>query len=377
MKSMDFLGDFIIICKIILLQKNMHTSSTYLDLALTAAQNWRGFCAPNPSVGAVIVDGQGEVVATGFHAGPGTPHAEIIALRQVAAVTDDMTLYVTLEPCCHHGRTPPCTDAIIQSGIKHVIHAYQDPNPIVAGKGAALLNAAGIQCQHFPLPSIDVFYQSYTHWHRHRLPFVTAKLAMTLNGKIAGRQGERIQITGQDLQVLTHQYRKQADALLTSFKTIQADNPLFNVRLADGTYTKPLYVLDRALRIDSSAHIFSSTKSVVLMHAPTAEPSRIQYFTERGVRCVSIAEEAGRLDLQQILRVIGQDGIHDLWVEAGGVLTSQFIQDNLLQRCLLYVAPTWFEHGLDALLFDLEQKLVSANLSWQKYGEDIVADILF
>jgi diaminohydroxyphosphoribosylaminopyrimidine deaminase/5-amino-6-(5-phosphoribosylamino)uracil reductase len=355
----------------------MNSSQAYLEMALAAAQLKRGFCAPNPSVGAVIVNREGAVIATGHHNGPGTAHAEINALQQITNVTDDMTLYVTLEPCCHYGRTPPCTEAIIQSGLKRVIFAYQDPNPMVAGKGALRLNAAGIKCEHLPLPSTNAFYQSYARWHRLGLPFVTAKLAMTMNGKIAGQQGERIQITGQELQIVTHQYRKQADALLTSAKTVQADNPLFNVRLSDETWTKPLYVLDRTLCIDPTANVFSSAKSVVLLHAPSVTPAKIQAFTARGIRCVSINEDQARLNLSEVLHVVGQDGVHDLWIEAGGVLTSQFIQEDLLQRCLLYVAPTWLEHGLDALLFDVEQKFGTANFCWQKYGDDFVADILF
>lgn len=355
----------------------MRLHHSYLEIALAEAQTMRGFCAPNPAVGAVIVDELGQVVARGHHHGPGTPHAEIDALRQLSATRKGMTLYVTLEPCCHYGRTPPCTEAIIHSGIKHVIYAYQDPNPIVAGKGAEKLKAAGISCEYLPSSAIDAFYQSYHFWHTHHVPRVTTKLAMTMNGKIAGVNGERVQITGLELQELTHQQRKQTDAILTTAKTIHADNPLLNVRLNNEIFAKPIYILDGSLSLSTDANIFSTAKSVTLLHSAEADLSKREMFASAGVRCVAIASHGNKLELTEVMRQIGQDGVHDLWVEAGGVLTGQLIQESLVQRCLFYVAPTWLERGLDALTFDIESKLSNVQFSWHKFGEDLLADIIF
>src|SRR5262249_16751153 len=152
--------------------------------ALEQAQKHRGFCAPNPAVGAVMVKG-GEVIGCGHHEGPGSPHAEVIALNSVTdlALAKNSTLYVTLEPCCHWGRTPPCTDLLIKTGIKKVIYGFADPNPQVNGEGDKILRQAGIESTHHSLPEIDEFYTSYTHWWRTKLPYVTAKLAQSADEK--------------------------------------------------------------------------------------------------------------------------------------------------------------------------------------------------
>jgi len=199
----------------------------YLEQALQMAQLRRGFCAPNPSVGAVIVSGE-TIISRGHHVAAGHPHAEVDALKKLPTVPKDARMFVTLEPCCHYGKTPPCTNAIIEAGIKEVIYAFRDPNPIVAGKGELVLQEAGIDCRQVSHPEIDRFYQSYAYWQANKKPWVTAKLAMTLNGKIAKEKGEPIAITSPALQEVTHQLRKQADGILTTVKTILADDPQLN-----------------------------------------------------------------------------------------------------------------------------------------------------
>jgi diaminohydroxyphosphoribosylaminopyrimidine deaminase/5-amino-6-(5-phosphoribosylamino)uracil reductase len=234
------------------------TDSHYLCAALTQAQVNRGFCSPNPAVGAIIVKDH-KVLATGFHLGPGTHHAEVDAIKKLSpAETAGATIYISLEPCCHFGRTPPCTDALIQAGIKRVVYGYEDPNPLVKGKSQSLLQAANISCDYLPIAEIDAFYQSYSHWHLTKMPFITAKIALTLDGKMAGKLGQPIAITGPALQEFTHQSRKLSDAILTTAETILKDDPQLNIRLKNTIFTKPIYILDRQLKVSPEARIFST-----------------------------------------------------------------------------------------------------------------------
>ena len=344
----------------------------YLQKALVVAELRKGFCAPNPSVGAVIVK-DNIIVATGHHEAAGHVHAEIAALEKLNYKADKATLYVTLEPCCHWGKTPPCTDAIIQSGIKRVVYAYKDPNPIVAGKGEAILLNAGLQCDHLPLSEINTFYKSYTHWHQAQTPFVTAKIAMTLDGKIAGKQSNPLQITGEALKELTHQYRKKSDAILTTSKTITQDNPQLNVRFPAETLSKPLYILDSQLNLPLTAKVFSTAKSLIIFHAKSAPSDRLNQLLERGVRCYSVAETVDGLNLLDILVQIGKDGVHDLWVEAGAKCFSAFVQQKLLHRILIYMAP-WVA-GEGSFAFHMPVDFRAYPLHWQQFGKDVLCEI--
>ncbi|MGB6976420.1 MAG: bifunctional diaminohydroxyphosphoribosylaminopyrimidine deaminase/5-amino-6-(5-phosphoribosylamino)uracil reductase RibD, partial [Gammaproteobacteria bacterium] len=246
----------------------MQQPSHYLLEALELAELRRGFCAPNPAVGAVVVK-QGRVLATGYHKASGQPHAEAEALGSLGDEARGATLYVTLEPCCHLGKkTPPCTELLIARGIREVYYGFTDPNPQVAGLGAQALQAAGIPCKHVPLASIDEFYQSYAHWWQTRQPWLTAKLALSLDGKIAGAKGKRMNITGAELQQYTHTLRHQADALLTTARTILNDDPQMNVRLGDKVIAKPLYIIDRELYLPLTARIWQTAKTICILHKP-------------------------------------------------------------------------------------------------------------
>lgn len=346
-----------------------------LHHSLVLAKTRRGYCAPNPSVGAVIVN-EGEIIARGCHLAAGAPHAEIDALNKVTSIDlSHATLYVTLEPCCHFGKTPPCTDAIIKSGIKRVIYGYRDPNPIVAGKGEAALRAAGIICEHVFTPEITAFYESYSHWHKTSKPFVTAKIALSLDGKIAGKESARIQITGEGLKVFTHNCRSISDAILTSAKTIIQDDPLLNVRNEDEITAKPLYILDSELNLPLDAKIFKTAKSIALFHAKNITEERKQALTHLGARCIEVESNKQGLDLNQVLSTIGQDGIHDLWIEAGGECFSAFATQKLLQRAYIYVAPKWIGEGKTAFPQDFSLDTSACQLQWQQVGTDVLCEI--
>jgi len=321
----------------------MNSSATdYLKTALTLAEIRKGFCAPNPCVGAILVKND-QIIAKGFHQASGFPHAEVDAINKVdASLVQDATLYVTLQPCCHTAKkTPPCTELIIKSGILKVVYGFRDPNPAVNGCADKILQDAGIECIHHPLALIDNFYMSYAFWWKHKRPFTTAKLAMSLDGKIAGENGKRVQLTGDIAQQFTHQQRKHTDAILTTAKTVSLDNPFLNCRINGNTYKKPLYILDNHLSTSISANIFNSAESITIFHNISVNKKEQNRFRKYDIRFFPVKSNTNDLDLLEILKKIGQDGIMDLWIEAGGKNFQSFVQNNLLQHAFIYLAPIW------------------------------------
>lgn len=346
----------------------------YLLLALEAANTRRGFCAPNPAVGAVIVKGD-TVIATGCHVQAGDSHAEVNALQQVGDAAKGATLYVTLEPCCHVGKTPPCVDAIIAAGIQHVIYAYQDPNPMVAGLGDKQLQQAGVLVQQCSMEAIDNFYRSYTYWVEYRKPFVTAKIALSADEKIAGPEGKRCQITGPECEQLTHQLRLRADAILTTAKTILADNPQMNVRLDCEIMAKPLYVLDSKLRTPPNARIFDTAKCITFFYDQESDAEHAKSLLQHDhVCCVPIPKIEAGLNLHAVLTVIGREGVHDLWVEAGGCCFEAFYTQGLLNRAYIYTSTkTLGKDAQSAFSRDFTFMDQAEQFEWHDCGADRVA----
>lgn len=350
---------------------------TYFQLALSQAKRRRGFCAPNPSVGAVVVINN-QVIASGCHWASGKDHAEVVALKQINESAVGATLYVTLEPCCHHGKTPPCTDFIISRKIARVYYAVSDPNPQVAGKGEALLRAAGIHCEKINVPEIEAFYQSYQYWRQYHRPWVTAKLALSCDGKIAGEQGEPQKITGQPCQQFTHQWRQQSDAILTTAETIVHDNPQMNVRLQNKNIKKPIYILDSQLRLPLNARILETAKSLTVFCNETHSASKMAQYEKKHIRCIPIDSKNKFLNLKTILLQIGRDGIHDLWVEAGGRCFQSFFLTGLLNQAFIYFSPKQLgAKAKPAFTQSLDFMSTSANLNWHVLGDDLVCQIKF
>lgn len=349
----------------------------YMREALRLAGVRRGFCAPNPSVGAVIVQA-GKVIARGLHWASGCAHAEVDALRKLEFGTArGSTLYVTLEPCCHFGKTPPCTEAIIASGIKEVVYGLRDPNSVVAGKGEQALLEAGILCRQLEWPELTQFYHSYGYWQRSGRPWVTAKLALSLDGKIAEADGRPAVITGPELVQLTHQCRKRSDAILTTVRTIQADNPQLNVRLGDEMIAKPIYVLDRLLAIPRGAKIFKTAAKLTLFYQANLD---VPEWLSLAAHCVPLPlfRDTLYLDCPAVLEQIGRDGIHDLWVEAGGKCFQSLCQQNLLNRGLIYLgAKKLSADAKTAFTADFDVFSQTQAMRWQMVGGDAVCELDF
>lgn len=355
----------------------MASADIFMRQALRLARQRQGFCAPNPSVGAIVVK-DNKILGRGKHWAAGHPHAEVEALKNLSSEqTRGAAIYVTLEPCAHQGRTPPCTEQLLERGITQVFYGLQDPNPMVAGKGIQQLSRAGVSCQQILLPEIQAFYRSYVYWHQYKKPWVTFKLALSLNGKIALSGGKPAVITaGDQLTRYTHHQRKQADAILTTVKTVLADNPQLNVRLSSNTHKKPVYVLDTNLNFPTEAKLLSSALSLTLFHGEDVPLKRLLELQKRSIRCVKVAQKNGKLCLDTVLQKIGQEGKHDLWVEAGSECFQSFVKEKRVQRILLYVAPKWLEsEALSAWTEGLDLRDLGA-IRWRSMGDEVICEIV-
>lgn len=305
----------------------------FLRAALAQARLGRGKCAPNPSVGAVAVQGE-KILAQGYHEGSGKAHAEQVVLSQLSKVSN-VTLYVTLEPCNHWGKTPPCVDAIVAYGIQRVVYGFKDPNGIVAKNNTpALLRAKGIEVLFFPLPEINEFYESYVYWLKYQRPWVNVKLALSLDGKIAGTSGTPIWLSNEACEAFTHEHRWQSDWILTTAQTVQKDDPLLTARLHGEEQGKKLAILDRTLRLTQTARLFDKAEKVMVFYdVALTVKSPIP-----GCEYVPISCKDNKLELNAILAVLGEKaGAHEIWVEAGGILFTALHLAGLVQRTYLYL----------------------------------------
>ncbi|MDF1653646.1 MAG: bifunctional diaminohydroxyphosphoribosylaminopyrimidine deaminase/5-amino-6-(5-phosphoribosylamino)uracil reductase RibD [Coxiellaceae bacterium] len=357
---------------------NDSSINKHLLHALALAQKRLGFTGPNPAVGAVIVK-QDQIVAEGSHYQAGDPHAEVMALRAAGDVDlSDSTLYVSLEPCCHHGRTPPCTQAIIDAGIKRVYYAYRDSNPEVGGKSDVVLQAAGVETTYVDTPQAQTMYRAYDFWRQNKRPFLTAKLAVSRDGKYASNDGSHVGITGEACRRFTHQYRLQADALLTTARTIHFDDPYLNVRLADQVIAKPLIILDRDLSISPDARVWATAASVTIFHQPEVDDEKLEALMHRGAECIATPVEGKELSWPHMLSHMAEQGYHHVWVEAGARLYRDLWQRHLLQQAFLYVGQKSL--GPDAQSAHLSSVISLEQLSefaWQIGDKDLIGCLQF
>ena len=325
------------------------TDDFFLRRALQLARRGLGRTSPNPCVGAVLVRG-GKVIGEGWHRRAGLPHAEVEALRDAARRGErgrGATLYVTLEPCCTHGRTPPCTEAILAAGIRRVVVATTDPNPQHAGKGLKILRKAGVAVEVASSVGRETreaqqLNEAFNHWIVRRTPFVTVKAAMTLDGKIATASGESKWITGERSRRVAMQLRFAVDAVLVGINTVLADNPSLTARGPTGRVRKPLrrIVLDALARTPPDAVVasdeFAALTTVVVSRA--APVRRVKALAQR-VRVLVAPASKGRIHLRWLLKRLGAEGVTSLLVEGGGEVNAAFLEAGLTQRVAFFYAP--------------------------------------
>jgi len=315
----------------------------FMRRALELAERGRGLTSPNPMVGAVVVTPGGEVVGEGFHARAGAPHAEVEALRAAGARARGATLYVTLEPCAHQGRTPPCAPTIVEAGVARVVAAVGDPNPLVSGRGFAELRRAGIEIV-TGVGTADAERQNrpFLTAMRERRPHVTLKAAMTLDGKIADLHGASQWITGETARRHAHRLRSEADAIVVGIGTVLRDDPELTVRLGHPWPREPLrVVLDTGARTPREARLVrAGTPSRALIAVGAEAPDgRVDELAASGATIVRCRTRDGRIDLGALLAELFAREVRAVLVEGGGEVHGAFLDAGLVDRVAMFAAP--------------------------------------
>ncbi len=346
-----------------------------MRVALDEARRALGWTSPNPAVGCVITR-NGRVVATGYHGRAGLPHAEIVALRRAGSRVRGSTIYVTLEPCCHHGRTPPCTEALIAARPKRVVIGCRDPNPRVSGRSIRALRAAGIRVETRVLESDcrDVV-RGFAEWIRHGRPWVHLKLAATLDGRIAARTGASKWISSTASRQLVQAMRARADAVLVGVETVLADDPRLTCRLKDAR--QPLkIVLDRSLRTPLSARVLKGRLPTLIVCAPAASRERKRRLTSAGAVVLEVPGSATEM-WRRLLPELGRRDVLEVMVEGGARVASSALQARVVNGLTFFYNPRIL--GGDAvpmigpLGIDDPSRALSVNTStWFTSGDDFV-----
>jgi diaminohydroxyphosphoribosylaminopyrimidine deaminase / 5-amino-6-(5-phosphoribosylamino)uracil reductase len=317
-----------------------NTDAVWMRRALELAENGRGSAAPNPVVGAILVR-DGRLVGEGFHRGPGTPHAEAAALGQAGELARGATLYTTLEPCAHFGRTPPCTTAIIDAGVARVVSALRDPHAIVDGKGFARLSEAGVRlsegvCGEEAARQL----RAYTKHVTTGLPFVVLKMAATLDGKVAARDGTSRWITGEAARADAHRLRAASGAVLVGSGTALGDDPSLTVRDATLPGRPPLRVLvDARGRVDERHRLFDGAAPTLVATTDRSSGERREEWRRAGADVTVFGAAPGGLSLPELLGHLGKHDVQHVLLEGGPTIAWSAVEADLVDEIVLYLAP--------------------------------------
>jgi diaminohydroxyphosphoribosylaminopyrimidine deaminase/5-amino-6-(5-phosphoribosylamino)uracil reductase len=323
-------------------------SLDYMERALELARRAQGWCSPNPAVGAVVVR-EGEIVGEGWTQPVGEAHAEVVALRAAGERAREATLYVTLEPCSHTGRTPPCTDAVLAAGLAEVHAAMTDPSPWVNGQGIRILDAAGV-VTHVGAHEQEArtLNEAYFHWVRTGRPFVTLKFAMTIDGKIATTTRASFWITGIEARRHVAYLRSRMDAVLVGIGTVLADNPKLTARPGElgvpelEPAHQPLrVVLDSTGRIPADAQLVTGALpgTTLLCTTDRADPAYLRTLEKPGVETLVLLDREGRVDVNAMLEALGKRGVTSVLAECGGTLAWSLLDEHAVNAVLAFVAP--------------------------------------
>ena len=361
--------------------------SFFMQHALDLALKGRGKVSPNPLVGCVIVDVNGHRIGAGYHKKYGGAHAEVEAVQSVESPDSlkDATVYVTLEPCSHHGKTPPCADLLASLPIKRVVIAQKDPNPLVNGSGIEKLRAHGIDVSLGVLEQeAEQLNEFFNHAQRFGRPFVTLKIAQSVDGFLTAANGDSRWITGKAARKKVHEWRSYYDAIMIGRQTAMADNPKLTVRHVRGRQPMRV-VLDGPFSLPRELHLFSDkheakttvitwNKEASLDYAdPMIKLMKHNYF--RG-NVIQVAKKEGHVDLREAISALDSIGVQSILVEAGQQLGSAFLREGLVDKVELFLAPKLLGNGtrsiIDLGIFTMRDICVLKDVTWQQIGQDML-----
>jgi diaminohydroxyphosphoribosylaminopyrimidine deaminase/5-amino-6-(5-phosphoribosylamino)uracil reductase len=352
----------------------------FMRLALEEAAKGLGRTSPNPVVGALLVKG-GRILARGYHRRAGTAHAEVVALEAAGTKARGADLYTTLEPCDHYGRTPPCSQAVLEAGVRRVIVGSLDPNPKVNGKGLARLRRAGVEVLTGILQEeADTLNRPFFKAVSTGLPYVTLKAAATLDGKLATATGDSRWVTGEEARAWVHRLRDQVDVILVGSNTVRLDNPQLTTRLPDGGGKDPVrVVVDSHLRLSPKLKVFTQRSPARTVVVTLEDPAgrKAKRFLDAGAEVWQGRDKEGRVDLKALLRRIAKEGLNHVLVEGGAETYGSFLREKLADELALFIAPKLI--GSEGLSWagelgvkQMTQALSLENLTVQKLGEDVL-----
>lgn len=355
----------------------------YMKLAIEIAEQGRGKCSPNPFVGAIIVKDD-EIVGQGFTQVCGHDHAEVQALKQAKDKAKDAEMYVTLEPCAHYGKTPPCAKAIIEAGIKAVYAGIQDPNPKVNGKGFEMLKQANIHIEsNFFKDNITRQLEYYLKWIQIQKPFIIMKNAVSLDGKIAADNGNSKWITNEKSRQQVHHLRQEVDAVITTINTVKQDNPMLNVRLQN-VFKQPIRViLDPILEIDIHCNICKTANDIptlIFYDKSLQDKSKLTLLNQTGIQSIPantiIANNKIYLDMDDVLLKLGALKICSVMVESGNKLNSYLLKNKLVDKLYYFIAPKILGGNFnvyDSLnISNMDDKIELSDISIKTFDDNIL-----
>ena len=363
----------------------MNHKSYYMKLALSQAKKGLFTTTVNPRVGCVLVS-RGHVVGSGFHKRVGEPHAEVYAIENADEFSQGAIAFVTLEPCSHFGKNPPCADALINAGVKKVIICNYDPNPLVAGQGIKKLKAAGIKVQQGIKENMGAeLNKGFFHRMHTGLPFVRLKMAQSLDGRTAMQNGESYWITGEKARRDVQYWRARSHAILTGIETVLQDDCRLTVRVADlpkkyqklpndfDSYQPMRVILDTHLKINLNAKVFHSLGRSIVMTASN-NSNKIKQLEAIGVEVVQISMTKGKLNLNAVLKWLGKEQINELLIETGATLAGAFLQQKLINQLIIYTAPVIMGSSARPLfkinIDKMSDRILITNKKMKNFGDD-------
>ncbi len=362
----------------------MQNKQHFMQKALNLAKKYKGLTHPNPAVGAVIVK-NGKVIGEGAHKKAGLPHAEREAIKDALEKGYDITgseMYVTLEPCCHYGKTPPCTEAIIDNRIKKVYIASLDPNPLVAGKGAEILKNQGIEVETGILKEqAEELNEDFFFFIKNQKPFIHIKFAETLDGKIATRAGSSKWITGEEARKEAHILRKEAGAVLVGSKTVLEDNPSLTVRHIETERQPKRILIDKLLETPLDYNIFNNEAETLVITSQKADKTKIKQLKQRqNIKVYELPLENGYFRWEDIFEVLKEEGIIHVLVEGGKGIITSLIRENHFQKISAFIAPKIVgEDGLSVIgklgIKDISEAIILKITNIKQLGQDILIQL--
>jgi diaminohydroxyphosphoribosylaminopyrimidine deaminase / 5-amino-6-(5-phosphoribosylamino)uracil reductase len=350
----------------------------YLRMACRLAQRAAGRTSPNPQVGAVLVR-EGKILGTGYHRFAGGDHAEIAALKRAGSRARGATLFITLEPCSHHGRTPPCTGALIRAGIKEVVCGMRDPNPLVAGRGLRQLRRGGIKVRVGVLKKeCHALIEAFAKYITRQMPFVTLKLAATLDGRIAAGSGDARWISGEKSRNTVHRLRNEVDAVLVGLGTVKADDPLLTCRIAHGRNPSRV-VLDSHLRIPLSAKLLRlpDSRKTIIATGMGAAPAKVRALEALGVQVWRLPLKRDQVSWTALLKELARQGIVSVMIEGGGATAASALKEKVVDKILFFYAPKILGgEGLPMIerlgIPRVKQAIAVKDLRFNRSGDDLM-----